>query len=128
MIRAMTADAPKPQPAAAEVTPQTETGQPYPVIYAVRPPTPPLAVWALVLGIVGAVLFWVPWVGLVIGAAGVLLGHLAMRKIATSASPLSGKGLSIAGLVTGYAAVAGGAFVILFLIWFGNAMSNAFSQ
>ena len=66
-----------------------------------QPKTSALAIWSLVLGILS--LFC-----LTIFAAipGVICGHKALSKIKRSDGSLSGKGLAIAGLITGYLGIA----------------------
>jgi hypothetical protein len=61
------------------------------------PKTDPLAVWSLVLGILSLVCF-----GLLAGIPAVICGHKALNKIKNSYGTLSGNGLAIAGLATGY--------------------------
>lgn len=86
----------------AEVTTSTpETPAPAPV--NTQPPTQPatpagptngLAVAALVVGIVAVISGWVPFWGLLVGATAVVLGILALKKA-------NGKGMAIAGIITG---------------------------
>ena len=76
------------------------------------PRTEPLAIWSLVLSLVG--LFCC---GFFIGIPGIICGHLALSKFAKDSS-LQGRGLAVAGLVIGYVAVA---FWLLYLIFFGGA-------
>jgi hypothetical protein len=64
------------------------------------PKTSPLSIWSLVLGIlslVGCTLF--------AAVPGVICGHKALGKIKRSNGALEGKGMAIAGLVTGYLSV-----------------------
>jgi Domain of unknown function (DUF4190)/GYF domain 2 len=75
------------------------------------PPAPsePLAIWSLVLSLLGVCGFCCTPVVLT-GIAGVVCGHLALSKI--KARPeLQGHGLAVAGLVIGYSAIAG------WLVW-----------
>ncbi len=77
------------------------------------PPVPPplpiqakprqcgLALASLLLGIAGLACLCVP-----AGIPGVICGHLARRRIRKSAGTLSGNGLALGGLVTGYVAIA----------------------
>lgn len=69
------------------------------------PPLPPalprksgLAVASLILGICGIVLCLGPLAGI----PAVVCGHMALSRIRKSAGAMSGQGLAIAGLVTGY--------------------------
>ncbi len=68
---------------------------------APQPKTSALAIWSLVLGILGFVLL-VVCVGLLFAIPAVICGHLALSKINRSAGTLAGQGLAIAGLVMGY--------------------------
>ncbi|WP_454301100.1 DUF4190 domain-containing protein [Salana multivorans] len=88
---------------------------PYQAVYAIKPPTTPLAVTALILGIAGLVFVWVPWLPVLLGIAALVLGVLGMRKVAASPTPLGGKGLAIAGIVCGSAAIVGGVIGIVIL-------------
>jgi hypothetical protein len=60
------------------------------------PRTSSLAVWSLVLGVIGFLTF-IP------SLAAVICGHLAHGKIKRSAGALTGKGIATAGFVLGYA-------------------------
>ncbi len=53
-----------------------------------------LSITSLVTGILSLVLFWFPVINLLLGVAGVVFGALGLKKSA-------GKGMAIAGLVTG---------------------------
>lgn len=118
----MSAVPPPPQP-----EPQAPYPPAYPTVYAVRPPTNPLAVVSLIGGILGLVVAWIPWAGLVLGAIGVVFGHIALSQIGRSVTPQSGKGLAISGLITGYVAVAANILWIVVLAWFTSSLSNAFA-
>jgi hypothetical protein len=78
---------------------------------AAIPKTEPLAIWSLVLSLVG--LFCC---GFVLGVPGIVCGHLALSKIRKEPA-LQGRGLAIAGLVIGYVAVG---FWLLWIIFFGG--------
>jgi len=88
-----------PKPAPAFVPPVTNTVQ----------PTNGLAVAAMVVGIVALVLAWVPFVGFAGGIAAIVLGIIALKKT-------SGKGMSIAGIVTGAISILCG-LVIAFMFF-----------
>ena len=68
---------------------------------AAQPKTSDLAIWSLVLGILGFVLL-VVCIGPLFAIPGVLCGHIALSKINRSSGTLTGQGLAIAGLVMGY--------------------------
>lgn len=77
-------------------------------------PTEPLAIWSLVLSIVGLAGFCCG--GPLLGIAAVVCGHLGLSKI--NANPnLQGRGLALAGLIIGYFAIVSWAF---YLIFFGG--------
>jgi hypothetical protein len=81
-------------------------------------PTSKLAIWSLVTSLIGlvylasvfaagnsaiAVFFYFGFLGLS-SVVGVILGHIALKRIKSTGS--KGRGLAIAGLVTGYLPVA----------------------
>jgi hypothetical protein len=104
-------------PPSTPSVPAAPTAPPGPVVpttIVVAAPTEPLAIWSLILSIVGLVGFCCG--GPVLGIAGVICGHLGLSKI--NANPqLQGRGLAIAGLVIGYISVVSWA---LYLIFFGG--------
>jgi hypothetical protein len=67
-----------------------------------QPKTAALAIWSLVLGILSLMCFFTVFAGI----PGVICGHKALGKIKNSNGQLSGQGLAIAGLVTGYLGIA----------------------
>ena len=76
-------------------------------------PTEPLAIWSLVLGLVGLLSFCC---GPAFGIGAVVCGHLALSKI--KARPqLEGRGLALAGLIIGYFAALSW---LLYLLFFGG--------
>jgi hypothetical protein len=74
-------------------------------------PTEPLAIWSLVLSLLG--LFCC---GLLSGVPGIICGHVALSKINKNPA-LQGRGLAMAGLIIGYFAAL---FWLLYLIFFGG--------
>lgn len=66
-----------------------------------QPKTSKLAIWSLVLGILSLLCF-----SIFAGIPGVICGHKALSRIKQSAGALTGQGLAIAGLVTGYLGIA----------------------
>lgn len=62
-----------------------------------------LAIASMILGIVG--LIGACCLGGVLGLIGAIMGHVAMGKIARSGGLASGRGMAIAGIITGYLSV-----------------------
>jgi hypothetical protein len=77
-------------------------------------PTEPLAIWSLVLSVVGLLGFCCG--GPLLGIAGVICGHLGLSRIAANPN-LQGRGLAQAGLAIGYLAIVSW---VLYLIFFGG--------
>jgi hypothetical protein len=79
-------------------------GQPAQVVYHVTQPvmTNGLATAALVCGIVGLVLFWTVWVGLILGVLAIVFGAVGRSRAALGAP---NKSQATAGLWLGIAAV-----------------------
>ena len=75
---------------------------------------------ALVCGIVSIVMCWVPLVGLACSIIGIIFGSRGMKNN-------QGKGLAIAGLVTGIIGLILSAFYTIFWIWYGTFLSYLFS-
>jgi hypothetical protein len=80
---------------------------PPPLGVASQPKTSALAIWSLVLGILSLACFTI-----FAAIPGVICGHKALSKIKRSGGALTGQGLAIAGLVTGYLGIA---WAILFI-------------
>ncbi len=64
-----------------------------------------LAVWSLVLGILAVVLS-VVCIGPLFGIPAVICGHMGYSRVKRSAGALSGGGLALGGLITGYLSIA----------------------
>lgn len=91
-------------PTAPPIMPPTPTTDPYR-----SQSTNGLAIAAMVVGIFAFILGWVPFIGLLLGATAVVLAIVGLKKTA-------GKGMSIAGLVTGGLAVLWNLVVIVLLV------------
>ncbi|MCX6902549.1 MAG: DUF4190 domain-containing protein [Verrucomicrobia bacterium] len=79
-----------------------------------------LAIWSFVLGLLGLVLC--PLAPL-LGLPGVICGHMGLSRIGKSGGALTGKGLAIAGLITGYFSFALFlAFISLFAMAYRGSM------
>lgn len=72
-----------------------------------QPKTSALAIWSLVLGILSLACFTI-----FAAIPGVICGHKALSKIKHSGGALTGQGMAIAGLVTGYLGIVWAIFVI----------------
>ena len=77
------------------------------------------AIASMVLGIVAAVLCCVPFVGLVCGVIAIVLYAKFNRAFRESGEQLGGKGMAIAGLVTG---IVGTAFGLFWTIYYTVAV------
>lgn len=81
------------------------------------PGTPPqsttstLAIWSLVLGILGLVLLLV-CLGPLFAIPGVICGHMACSRIKRSSGALAGQGMALAGLITGYVSIGLSLFMV----------------
>ncbi|GAA5477368.1 GYF domain-containing protein [Haloferula helveola] len=86
-------------------------------------PNSGMAIASLVCGISSLVLLFSCFVGILAGIPAVICGHMALKQIKEAELPMGGRGMAIAGLVTGYVTigltVAGG---ILFGALFAREM------
>jgi hypothetical protein len=106
------------QPAAGNVmdtaspyaSPQTYAGQ---APYVGTIPTDGMSIAALVLGILAVMSCWV---GGIFGIPAVICGHMSLKKIKYSTVPIQGRGMAIAGLITGYIGIAMSLFFGVFFI------------
>ncbi len=86
--------------------------------------TDPLAVWSLVLGIAG---FFACWVccGPLLSVPAVITGHISLSNIKCDPQ-LEGRGLAMAGLITGYVAIA--LFLLYVFLVGGVAFLDGFTK
>lgn len=84
----------------------------------VAPPTSGLAIASMVCGIVGIMLCY--FNGL-LALPAVICGHMAIKQIDKSMTPIGGRGMAIAGLVTGYIGLA---FQLFFIVVIGIAIAS----
>ena len=108
-------DVPEFQPSEGNISntqsPQTNPGQaPYAGVVI---PTDGLSIAALVLGILAIISCYV-WA--LFGIPAVICGHMSLKKIKSSPTPMQGKGMAIAGLVTGYIGIAIQLFMIIAIV------------
>src|SRR6185437_5515042 len=73
-----------------------------------------LAIWSLVLGILGLV-FLVLCIGPLFAIPAVICGHMAFGRIKRSGGVIGGESLALAGIITGYVTIALGIVLIPFL-------------
>lgn len=84
-----------------------------PMSYASSPQNPPaskLAVWSLILGILSL------GCGFVAGIPAVICGHMGLSRVGRSGGALSGQGLAVAGLITGYTGLVVGSIMIAAIV------------
>lgn len=81
--------------------------------HATLAPTSGLAIASLICGIC-ATLFSCLYIGFIFGIPAAICGHLSIKKIKHSNSPIQGKGMAIAGIITGYLSI----FISLAMIGF----------
>jgi competence protein ComGC len=82
---------------------------------APQPKTSALAIWSLVFGILGLVLLLV-CIGPLFAIPGVICGHLAYSRIKRSSGALTGDGMALAGLITGYVSIGLSIFFVPMMI------------
>jgi hypothetical protein len=87
-----------------ETTPPTTGNMP-------QPRNSTLAIWSLVLGIIGLVLLLI-CIGPLFAIPGVICGHVAYSHIKRSGGTLAGQGMALAGLVTGYISIGLSIFLV----------------
>jgi hypothetical protein len=85
---------------ADQITPPSPSSPPPPFAPVVAPPTPPSALWSLILGILSLVCC-----GFLAAIPAVICGHIGRSKIQQSGGTLGGMGMATAGLVLGYVAL-----------------------
>jgi Domain of unknown function (DUF4190) len=87
-----------------------------------QPPVPPglpgqtngMAITGMVCGILGIVLFWIPYVGVILGILGLVFGFLGRSRAAQLGGV--GQGMAVAGIVTGAIAVVAGVAWIIYIL------------
>ena len=78
--------------------------------YAVPPPTSGLAIASMVCGILGLMTCLLP------GIAAVICGHMALKQMADPSLRVGGRGMAVAGLITGYLSVTGLVGILLVMV------------
>jgi len=82
-----------------------------------------MGIAALILGILGVVLSWIPlvgWVGVVLALVAIVLGFLTLKK--------GGKGLGIAALILGVVGLGWGLYVQIQTLMFASDLEGAFDD
>jgi len=74
-----------------------------------------MAIASLVLGICSLVLFWIPWLGFLLGILAIIFGGVSTSQIRKDPG-LGGRGMAVAGLVCG---IIGVAIWVILIIWIG---------
>lgn len=93
----------------------------YPAYYPVAPPTSGLAIASMVCGILAIVTCYIH---AIFGIPAVICGHMALSAIRQAPLPMAGRGMAIAGLVTGYLGIVFSiCTVIFFVVVFSQAAS-----
>lgn len=83
-----------------------------------------MGIAAMVFGILGVVLFWIPfvgWLGVLLGLLSVLLGIVSMIKAGKSEDK-GGKAFGLIGIVLGLVALIGGAVIQVGALMAANAV------
>lgn len=95
----------------------------YPGYYNPAPPTSGLAIASMVCGILALVTCYVH---AVFGIPAVICGHMALNSIRISPVPMAGRGMAIAGLVTGYLGILFSVCTVIgFVFVFSQAASHS---
>jgi hypothetical protein len=112
-----------PQPPQGYPAPQAYAApapQPYGYAPAAQAPSNGIGVAGFVCGLVGLILCWVPWFGMLLGLVGVVLSGIGISQGKKKGASI---GLSIAGLVCGILAV----LVWIVLLAFVVSVASQFS-
>lgn len=118
---------PAPAQPAAPPPPLPPTQPPTQVVYNVTqaPPSNGLAVAALVLGIIGLILFFSVWGGIILGALAIVFGALGRANAKKGAA---NGGLATAGLVLGIVAVVASFLFLALVVSVVNDTQDLFDQ
>lgn len=87
----------------------------------------PLAITALVLGIVGVCFLWIPFVGLLPPIAAIVLGFLG-KKQCDENPHLTGRGMAVAGIVLGFIGVGLAILAVILLFVADMAITRFFED
>ena len=102
------------------------------------PPTPPgtggtatgqtngLAVAGMICGILGLVLFWTVWIGIILGVLGIIFGALGRSRANSMGG--TGRGMAMTGIITGAIGVVAAIIFIVFIASKVNEAQNILDQ
>ena len=96
---------------------------PMPGVVESSPQTSPLAVVSLVLGVVALPSSLACGLMIVLAVGGVVCGHIARAQIKRANGTLTGSGLALAGLITGYAVLVLYVLIIVAAVVFYSKMN-----
>ena len=109
--------------------PYQSPNQQTPYSQSPEPATPPandgFAIASMILGIIGLITCFL---GIIFGGLAVIFGHLSISRINKSPQIKSGKGMAIAGLVTGYISLLLFIFLVFGSIENGNSAYDLFQE
>jgi len=86
-----------------------------------QPRNSALAIWSLVLGILGLVSLMCIF-GPLFAIPAVICGHMALKRVKASGGTLGGHGIALAGLITGYVGI--GLFILMIPLLAAIAIPN----
>lgn len=86
-------------------------------------PTSGLAIASMICGIIGIIASCM-YMGFFFGIPAVICGHISLKKIKLSNSPIQGRGMAITGLITGYLSIIVSLCIIGFLVFMFTLTSN----
>ncbi len=136
-------DHPVDEPTPDDMTGGVDPSPPTEPVAAPLPPPPPLpglgptassvaqqgsngqAVASLVLGIIGLVLFWTVWLGLILGILAIVFGAMGRSKAKQGAPNRS---MATAGLVLGIVTVAASVLILVLFITLADNADTVFNR
>lgn len=80
-------------------------------------PTNGLAIASLVCGVMSLLLMFSCMMGILAAVPAVICGHLALGQIKRAGLPVGGKGMAIAGLITGYLSILATLIVVVVVVF-----------
>lgn len=92
--------------------------------HAIYPKTSGMAIASMVLGILSLILFFTHIFAAIMALLAIIFGHVALGSIRKSRGALTGRGMGITGLITGYLAMIVVATVIFVIGYFITKAAN----